>query len=71
MLFSVLYIGSQNHEVGDQEVLGSSNSPPRVTFVTKAGQALVAGRYQKAKPYSVEAVLLYGVCKYIQKTARQ
>ncbi|CAD6582521.1 MAG: hypothetical protein ASARMPREDX12_000968 [Alectoria sarmentosa] len=68
MLFSILYIGSQNHEVGDQEVLGSLNGPARETFVTKAGQALVAGRYQKAKPYSVEAVLLFGVCKYIQKT---
>ncbi|KAF6241377.1 hypothetical protein HO173_000087 [Letharia columbiana] len=67
MLFSALYIGSQIHEGGDQEVLGSSNSPPRATFLKRAGQALIAGRYQKAKPYSVEAVLLYGVCKYIQK----
>lgn len=67
MLFSALYIGSQNHEGGDQEVLGSTNSPARLMFFKRAGQALIAGKYQKAKPYSVEAVLLYGVCKYIQK----
>lgn len=67
MLFSALYIGSQNHETSDQEVLGSSSSPQRTMFFKKAGQALIAGRFQKAKPYSVEAVLLYGVCKYIQK----
>ena len=63
MLFSALYIGSQNHEVGD----ASSNNLTRATFLKRAGQALVAGNYQKAKPYSVEAVLLYGVCKYVQK----
>ncbi len=67
MLFSALYIGSQNHEASDQENMGSSNSAARATFFKRAGQALVAGRYQKAKPYSVEAVLLYGVCKYLQK----
>lgn len=67
MLFSALYIGSQNHEEGDQEVLGSTNSLARAMFFKRAGQALIAGKYQKAKPYSVEAVLLYGVCKYIQK----
>lgn len=67
MLFSTLYIGSQNYEVGDQMVVGSSNNATRAMFFKRAGQALVAGRYQKPKPYSVEAVLLYGVCKYIQK----
>lgn len=63
----MLYIGSQNHEVGDQEVPRFSNSTTRATFLQRAGQALIAGKYQKAKPYSVEAVLLYGVCKYLQK----
>lgn len=67
MLFSALYIGSQNHEAGEQETLTPSNSAARTIFLQKAGQALIAGRYQKAKPYSVEAVLLYGVCKYIQR----
>lgn len=67
MLFSALYIGSQNHEVDSQEVLSSSNCPMRAAFFKRAGQALIAGRYQRVKPYSVEAVLLYGVCKYIQR----
>ena len=67
MLFSALYIGSQNQEVGDQQIPIFSNSTTRATFLQRAGQALIAGRYQKAKPYSVEAVLLYGVCKYIQR----
>lgn len=67
MLFSAIYIGSQNHEVDNYEVLGHSNSFARAGFFNRAGQALIAGRYQKAKPYSVEAMLLYGVCKYIQR----
>lgn len=67
MLFSALYIGSQNYEEGDQQILTPSNSAARAIFLQKAGQALIAGRYQKAKPYPVEAVLLYGVCKYIQR----
>lgn len=32
-----------------------------------AGQILVAGQYPKARPYSVEAVLLYGICKFVQR----
>ena len=67
MLFSALYIGSQNEEVRAHDVAGSSHSPARATFFQKAGQALMTGRYLKTKPYSVEALLLYGVCKYIQK----
>jgi hypothetical protein len=34
---------------------------------TRAGQALVTGGYYKARPYSVEAVLLYALCKHLQK----
>lgn len=67
MLFSALYIGSRISQDGDQEVIASSDSPSRPTFFMRAGQALVAGRYHKARPYSVEAVLLYAVCKYMQK----
>ena len=67
MLFSALYIGSQNEEVKAQDVAETSHSPTRAIFFERAGQALVTGNYLKAKPYSVEALLLYGVCKYIQK----
>ena len=35
--------------------------------MTKAGQALVIGKYLKARPYSVEAVILHAVCKYTEK----
>ncbi|KAL9127419.1 MAG: hypothetical protein Q9175_007737, partial [Cornicularia normoerica] len=51
----------------DQEIIDPFNSPTRAILLKRAGQALIAGRYQKPKPYFVEAVLLYGVCKYIQK----
>ena len=33
----------------------------------RARQALVAGRYHNGRPYSVEAVLVYGFCTYLQK----
>ena len=67
MLFSILYMGSQNHDTSDRAFLNASTNPTRAILFKRAGQALVAGRYQKAMPYSVEAVLLYGVCKYMQK----
>ena len=67
MLFSILYMGSQNHNTSDRAFLSASTNPTRATFIKSAGQALVAGKYQKAMPYSVEAILLYGVCKYMQK----
>ena len=64
MLYSALYIGSQINQASGQEVVDSSEGP---ALFTKAGQALLTGRYRKARPYSVEAVLLYAVCKYMQK----
>lgn len=67
MLFSTLYLGSRNEQARTQETVRSSQSPQRATFFKKAGQALMTGDYMKAKPYSVESVLLYGVCKYVQK----
>ena len=67
MLFSILYMGSQNHNTSDRAFLGASTNPTRALFFKRAGQALVAGKYQKAMPYSVEAIFLYGVCKYMQK----
>lgn len=67
MLFSTLYLGSRNEQARIQETVRSSQNPQRATFFKKAGQALMTGDYMKAKPYSVESVLLYGVCKYVQK----
>jgi len=64
MLFSALHIGSQIDQVCHQDSSGPALGP---SFLTRAAQALVTGRYQKARPYSVEAVLLYGVSKYMQR----
>lgn len=44
-----------------------ANSTVRSSFIRRAGQALVTGRYDKCRPYSVEAVLLYGYCTYMPK----
>lgn len=67
MLFSTLYIGSRNEQASNEQVVRCSQSPQRTTFFKRAGQALMTGNYMKTKPYSVESVLLYGMCKYLQK----
>ena len=67
MLFSTLYMGARSEQSNDSENVRSSKGLQRATFFQKAGQALVTGKYMQAKPYSVESVLLYGVCKYVQK----
>ncbi len=67
MLFSVLHIGSQIEQASGLESLTSSDDLVRPAFFARAGQALVSGKYHKARPYSVEAVLLYASCKYRQK----
>ena len=67
MLFSTLYIGSRNEQASNEQVVRFSQSPQRTTFFKRAGQALMTGNYMKTKPYSVESVLLYGMCKYLQK----
>jgi len=36
-------------------------------FLIRAAEALVTGGYQKARPYSVEAVLSLAYCKFLQK----
>ena len=66
MLFSTLYIGSRSEHLSDKENDYSLQIPQRTTFFKRAGQALVAGNYIQARPYSVESVLLYGVCKYVR-----
>jgi Fungal specific transcription factor domain len=66
MLFSALHIGSQIHQANGQGVIEPLDSRMGPAFFTKAGQALLTGQYHKARPFSVEAVLLYAVCKYRQ-----
>lgn len=70
MLFSTLYIGSQTNYGNGHEATDSSNGIANPSYFTKAGQALVTGRYDKARPYSVEAVLLYAICNYRRKEDR-
>ena len=50
-----------------QETLRSLNGKGPSSFLTKAAQALVTGHYQKARPYSVEATMLYALCRFFQK----
>ncbi len=70
MLFSALHIGSQiNHGNGQGDIECSSDTA-KPSFFTRAGQALVTGRYDKGRPYSVEAVLLYAMCNYRRKEDR-
>lgn len=67
MLFSALHLGSRiSHSLG-QENLHSHDDRLSEMLLTRAAQSLIAGHYQKARPYSVEAVMLYGMCKFFQK----
>ena len=63
MLFSALHVGS-----GIYKAVGSVDDslldPAKPSFLTRAGEALVTGGYDKARQYSVEALLLYGICKF-------
>jgi Fungal specific transcription factor domain len=38
----------------------------RSRFLDRAAEALVIGGYQKARPYSVEAVLFFAYCRFLQ-----
>lgn len=60
-------MGFQVSPSTDQEVGGYSDDPTRPNCLTRAAQALMAGRYQKALPYSVEALLLYAICIYRER----
>jgi hypothetical protein len=66
MLFSALYIGTQIIEARAEGDVDPSNRSLGEEFLTRARQALAAGRYDKARPYSVEALLLYVVCQQFQ-----
>lgn len=71
MLFSILHIGSQIHNLS-----ASSTDPCPLEGPTSedyhriSGRALVAGQYHKARPYSVEAAVLYAVGKICRQEDR-
>ncbi|TVY49194.1 Fusarisetin A cluster transcription factor [Lachnellula occidentalis] len=67
MLFSALYIGTQIVEARSEGDVDLANRSLGEEFLTRAGQALVAGKYSKARPYSVESLLLYTVCQHFRE----
>ncbi|TVY84761.1 Fusarisetin A cluster transcription factor fsa6 [Lachnellula suecica] len=67
MLFSALHIGTQVAEACADGEVDSLNRSLGEEFLKMAGQSLVAGRYDKARPYSIESLLLYTLCKHFQK----
>ena len=60
ILFSVLWNGLR------VEAVESNRPSPDNTYLIRAAQALVAGGYQKGRPHSVEATLLYALCIFYQ-----
>ena len=64
MLFSVLHIASRITQTGGRGPLHSAATSTKPSFLLRAGQALVTGGYDKARPYSVESSLLYAFCKF-------
>ena len=70
MLFSALHIGSRVSKASGKDDVYSFIAPTKPTFLTRAGQALVTGRYDKARPYAMEALLLYGICIYTENEDR-
>lgn len=67
MLFSVLCLGAQISQTSGQNMVEYSTESMRALFLKRSAQALVAGKYQKARPYSVDAVLLHAFCKHKQQ----
>lgn len=66
MLFSTLHLGCRISQSNQQLGFQTQSDTRAQWYLTKAYQALISGQYQKAKPYSVEAVLLYAICKLFQ-----
>ncbi|KAK8215192.1 hypothetical protein M8818_002203 [Zalaria obscura] len=68
MLFSMLSIGSLNLVHFPNHPSTNSPAPDELSsasLLASARRALVAGQYQKALPYSVEAVLLHAFTKFV------
>ncbi|KAH6677492.1 fungal-specific transcription factor domain-containing protein [Halenospora varia] len=65
ILFSALHIGAQMIEARGDEMPGLEVTSD--LFLARSGQALVTGKYHKARPYSVEALLFFALCKYMRK----
>ncbi|KIW22385.1 uncharacterized protein PV07_12275 [Cladophialophora immunda] len=66
ILFSSMHLGSRIARPEEIDFFRSLKEASDL-FLTCAGRALVAGHYQKARPYSVEAMLLYAVSRFFQQ----
>ena len=64
MLCSILHTGSRISRATGRDTSTMSTHSAKPSFLTLAAQCLVSGRYGKARPYSIEALLLYGICMY-------
>ncbi|KAK5063057.1 hypothetical protein LTR84_005133 [Exophiala bonariae] len=67
ILFSALDLGSWVSYMSNLDAIEPLEQVGPRPLLRIAGQILVAGQYPKARPYSVEAVLLYGICKFVQR----
>jgi hypothetical protein len=67
ILFSALHLGRWVCHVSGQTVPQWPLCMTENGFLTAASRLLVAGKYQKARPYSVEALLIHATCKFFQK----
>jgi hypothetical protein len=62
MLFSILHAASEIFQATGNEPK-FLEGPTSSEYLRTAGSALVTGKYHQARPYSVEAVFLYAICK--------
>jgi hypothetical protein len=51
----------------NQDTLGALKKGSKDRFLNVAARALIAGQYQKARPYSVEATMLYAMARFFEK----
>ncbi|KAL6720764.1 hypothetical protein ACLMJK_002689 [Lecanora helva] len=63
-------MGFHIDQASGKSTIDSSIIPTNPSFLTRAAQALVSGRYDNARPYAVEALVLYGICKFSETKDR-
>jgi hypothetical protein len=66
ILFSALNFGARI-SMPNQDTLGALKKGSKDRFLNVAARALIAGQYQKARPYSVEATMLYAMARFFEK----
>ena len=64
MLYSLLFVSAQLGQSCGHQGIDTTDCLKPATFLARAGQTLVAGKFRSARTYSVEAVLLYAQCQF-------